>query len=205
MKKVYICHGSQAYQFLFESLGFTVVDSVDQCHLVCFTGGADVSPDLYGDARHPFTYNDPYRDSVEREVFNKAQQLGRACVGICRGGQFLNVMNGGRMYQHVDRHGVSHELTDLETGEVIYVSSTHHQMFMPAEQAKIVACSYLGGSREWYEGQVFKKDIADRDYEVVYYEGTNSLCFQPHPEFNRPEYEGMKNYFGSLLAKYMGL
>jgi hypothetical protein len=39
----------------------------------------------------------------------------------------------------------------------------------------------------------------------VFYEHTKALCFQPHPEFNSVEYEGMKAYFRSLLTRYLGL
>jgi len=117
--------------------------------------------------------------------------------------QFLNVMSGGRMYQHVEKHTAAHTITDAETGETVYVSSTHHQMMMPAPSGLLVASSSLGGSREWYDGEVFKKDISKEDIEVVYYTHTKCLCFQPHPEFNYAEYDGMREYFSRCVTKYL--
>jgi GMP synthase-like glutamine amidotransferase len=192
MKKVYIVGGNGQYANLFEGLGFSTTGNIVGADLVCFTGGADVSPHLYGDKKHQYTGSDYARDSFEMRLFDEVRQNGIPMVGICRGGQFLNAMSGGRMYQHVTKHGIhgTHDMIDVETGEHIPVTSTHHQMFMPSEQAIIVAIATLGGEREWYDGEVFKRDVSNTDYEVVYYEATNSLCFQPHPEFNG---EGLSN------------
>lgn len=204
-KTVYIEHSSGEYRELFKLLGFKVIDNLEAADLVVFTGGADVSPKLYGDVQHPTTYNDPFRDHKEALVFRFCVEHSIPMVGICRGGQFLNVMSGGRMYQHVDKHTAPHFITDLETGEVVYVSSTHHQMMLPSDKAQLVASSNLGGFREWYDGEVFKRDISSQDIEVVYYEHTNALCFQPHPEFNDVGYESMKQYFKSLLSRFLGV
>lgn len=108
------------------------------------------------------------------------------------------------MYQHVQGHTRSHSITDATTGEVVYVSSTHHQMMKPSSKGVLVAFSTLGGGREWYEGNVYMCDVSDQDIEVVYYEENKCLCFQPHPEFSGPEYEGMKMYFKSLLERFFG-
>lgn len=202
---VLIVNGSPDYRKLFESMGHTLVGDITSAELVVFTGGADVTPSLYGDAPHPFTGNSPGRDKAEMFIFEQAIKYSIPMVGICRGGQFLNVMSGGRMYQHVEKHTRSHSITDLQTGETVYVSSTHHQMMMPSPRALLVATAALSGEREWYDGGVFQKDISKEDIEVVYYEHTKSLCFQPHPEFNAPEYEGMKRYFQGLLSRFLGV
>ena len=107
------------------------------------------------------------------------------------------------MYQHVEGHTGSHELVDCFTGDVIYVSSTHHQMMKPSPESELVAFSLKHGKREWYEGYKFKSDNSDKDVEVVYYPDTNSLCFQPHPEFQSAEFEGMRLYFKSLLDRFL--
>lgn len=205
MKKVFIVGGGADYVHLFKELGFQVVDKVVEASLVCFTGGEDVSPHLYGDAPHMHTYNNEVRDDYEMKFYAEIRELDIPMVGICRGAQFLNVMSGGRMYQHVTKHTRSHAITDLQSGETVWVSSTHHQMMMPSPEAVLVASSTLEGTREWYEGQVFKKDVSNEDIEVVFYEKTKCLCFQPHPEFDYPEYQEMRRYFGELLKKYPGV
>lgn len=207
MKKVYIESSSRAYEALFASLGFAVVSDFVDVDLVCFTGGADVSAYLYGDKQHPKTYNDPFRDAKEQRLFEACRQLNIPVVGICRGGQFLNVMSGGRMYQHVSKHGMSHHLIDSLTGDTIYVTSTHHQMMMPSKEAEVVAFSTLGGTREWVEQGIIELEVSEMDYEVVFYKHTQALCFQPHPEMNQgsAQYAAMQGYFKALLKRYFNL
>jgi GMP synthase-like glutamine amidotransferase len=201
--KVFVIDGLRAYTQLFISLGCAITQTIHEADLVCFTGGADVTPAMYGDFQHRDTYNDFRRDEAESRVFHECIRLNIPMVGICRGGQFLNVMSGGRMYQHVEGHTRPHNITDLETGEVVYVSSTHHQMMMPSPRGLLVASSQLGGTREWYDGEIFRRDVSKEDIEVVFYEHTRALCFQPHPEFMDAGYEGMRRYFKGLLVKFL--
>lgn len=206
MRKAMIVGGGPAYERLFVSMGFAIVQSLKDANVLCFTGGEDVSPELYGDAPHQYTGNNPARDEREADIFFAAKELDIPMVGICRGAQFLNVMSGGRMYQHVSGHTQDHFLIDSETGDSIFVSSTHHQMMMPDEKnAIILAYSTLGGFREWYDGQVFKRDISNTDYEVVFYPDTKCLCFQPHPEFFGSSYEGMQELFRKYLKEHLEL
>lgn len=200
--RVLIVDGSFAYHALFRSLGFTLVSDLEEADLVCFTGGADVDPRLYDAKKHPATGCDFHRDAREALIFEGARQLNLPMVGICRGGQFLNVMSGGEMYQDVTEHGFAHSLTDLITGETVYVSSTHHQMMKPSKDSIIIAQSInVHSHRQWYEGEVFFRDENDAGNEVVFYPDTKCLCFQPHPEFDRPEYAGMKKYFMDCLTR----
>ena len=203
--RVCIVDGGFAYYELVKKLGHSPVMDISIAEMVMFTGGADVSPHIYGDKKHKETYASEWRDGKEIEIFKRTVALGIPMVGICRGGQFLNVMSGGRMYQHVDKHatGAGHEITDLLSGETVLVSSTHHQMMMPSPRGLLVASSTLLGTREWYEGEIFKKDVSEEDIEVVYYEHTRSLCFQPHPEFTGAAYDGMFNYFRSCLERFV--
>lgn len=204
MSLVYIAHGNHEYSRLFLDLGFKLCDDASAADLICFTGGADVSPSFYGDLKHRTTHNDLWRDENEKHLFETALEYSIPMVGICRGGQFLNVMSGGRMYQDVTGHTRSHSITDKFTGEVVYVSSTHHQMIMPSERCEIVATSTdVHSKREWYDQEVFRHDETDEGIEVVYYPTTNALCFQPHPEFKSVEYVGMQKYFRSLLKRYL--
>lgn len=203
MRKVHIVGGGFDYSFMFQSMGWAIVSNHSEADLVCFTGGEDVSPELYGQKKHRATFNNIYRDEREKAIFEECRHLSIPMVGICRGGQFLNVMSGGEMYQHVGNHGGGHNIIDVDTGEEIFASSTHHQMFKPSENAIIVAISNLGGFREWYDGGVFKRDESNTDYEVIYYPETNCLCFQPHPEFGHKMYDDLRNYFNRCVESYL--
>ncbi len=198
--KVFIIQGNYQYANLFKSAGYTLVETPEEADLVCFTGGEDVSPNLYGDYAHPQTYNSERRDAIEMNYFELAEELKIPMVGICRGGQFLNVMSGGRMYQHVQLHTRDHIIIDVETSDKVLATSTHHQMFMPSEESVLVAYAQEGGRREWYDKHEFEHDVSKLDFEVVYYPKTNCLCFQPHPEFGS---KSLQEYFHRCVNKYL--
>lgn len=67
------------------------------------SGGADVAPSRYGEAKsHPDTYGvDELRDEFEIELISGAQKRDMPVFCICRGIQILNVALGGTLYQHV--------------------------------------------------------------------------------------------------------
>lgn len=207
MKNVYIVAGNRyGEERLFTRLGYAITKKPEEADLAVFTGGSDINPSLYGDKQHRLTYTNPQRDGVEVNMYKYFLERGVPMVGICRGGQLLNVMAGGRMYQHIDKHsGGVHEITDLFTGEVIVVNSIHHQMMMPTEKAVIIASAYLGANREWMEGEVLKRDVSKEDIEVVFYPEIKGLCFQAHPEMAGEDLQPMVDYFHKLINKYLGV
>lgn len=202
MSNVLIVDGNSQYSNMYEGRGWTVVDKIADADLVQFTGGADVSPSYYGAEPHHTTYSDPQRDAFEKAIFERCVELELPMVGICRGGQFLNVMSGGSMWQDVDNHGIhgTHMLFDLVTGAVVDVSSTHHQMMRPSGSGQVIAVASESSRREniySIEG-TFSDDV-----EVVLYRNTKSLCFQPHPEY--PGFKACQEYFFELLKRTFNL
>ena len=109
-------------------------------------------------------------------------------AGICRGGQFLNVMNGGSMHQHIEGHTQSHYIT-LYSGREIPVSSTHHQMMIPGCDGIVKAWADI---------------CTQQDAEVIIYPTSNCLCFQPHPEFFSTEHPCQEYYFNVLSEVLYG-
>ncbi len=66
------------------------------------TGGADLQPCLYGEARRPDAGLDdpaPERDQLEWDLLWHARLTSRPVFGICRGHQMLNVFLGGALIQ----------------------------------------------------------------------------------------------------------
>lgn len=203
--KVHIVLGGGAYEDLFLKLGYSVVDNEEEADFLCFTGGEDVTPSLYRHKPHATTYSSLSRDIHESKIFIRSMRQGKPMVGICRGGQFLNVMSGGEMYQDCTMHTRCHDLIDQETGEKIHVTSTHHQMMKPSNNAIIIATAKENGTRTFWNNESWKTEQSVEDYEVVYYPNTASLCFQPHPEMmlNSPKFNPMREYFGSLLDTFL--
>lgn len=208
MPKVHIVGGSGGgYGDMFRAAGWEIVSNPLDADMLQFTGGEDVSPLLYGEENHRTTGNSVRRDFEEAGYFAIARRMGTPMSGICRGGQFLNVMSGGSMYQHVGKHSVvgTHKLTDIESEEVVNVSSTHHQMMRKGPLGQLIATAALGGFKQYMIGHMTVEDAeGEPDTEVVYYPSTKCLCFQPHPEFFRPDHECFKYYF-DLIERVHGL
>ena len=113
----------------------------EQFGLVCFTGGDDVSPELYGH-KNLGSHNSPARDKRELVIFEMARKHEIPMTGICRGSQFLNVMCGGTMVQHLKaNHGGGLHRMITSEGEVFDVTSSHHQMSVVGEGGEYLAWS----------------------------------------------------------------
>jgi len=204
-KKVYIINSNSQYISMFIGRGWEVVDKMEDADLVQFTGGSDVSPHLYNEEEHPSTQVDIIRDAQERGLFEVAKALHKPVAGICRGGQFLNVMCGGSLFQNVNNHALfgTHVMINVRTGGMMPVTSTHHQMMRPGEGAKLLAvaseatvCESVLGERVCYHKQARGEDV-----EVLYYPEHNALCFQPHPEYMEQISECQDFYFQLIQEK----
>lgn len=60
------------------------VRNIEDAQIVFFTGGADVSPSLYGCKKHPSVWDSPSRDAQEVRMFNKMRP-DQLAFGTCRG------------------------------------------------------------------------------------------------------------------------
>lgn len=193
-KKVFVVGEDFLIEKMFKDRGWDTTKDVFKADLFCFTGGPDVSPELYGQENvHSFVSKG--RDDVEKRLYDRLLNSKAPMVGICRGGQFLNVMNGGTMWQHVDGHALhglhkmyivdGDEETSVEECPEMYVTSTHHQMMRPDIDGEVIAVAMESSSKEDDQGVVKKGDktFNEVDIEIVYYPETSSLCFQPHPEY----------------------
>ena len=222
--RVHVVGGGGGYiAQMFMERGWEVVGEPWNADLVQFTGGADVTPSYYGQEAHPATFNDPARDKRESTLYQTVRENRIPMAGICRGGQFLWVMNGGSLYQHVDGHAIAgtHPVYKEGAGErseefICNVTSTHHQMMRLIEpwdsgskldpNAHILAFGRESTTKEWMtytEGMkqtLTPDDWYDFDIEVAHFKDTNCLCFQPHPE--HPEAE-CRDYYFELIRDYL--
>ena len=186
-KSVHIVNGNSAYSNMFRSRNWVHVADWRQANLIQFCGGADVNPALYGQSKHPTTEFNEERDKHEALMFRAALQNKIPMAGICRGGQFLNVMCGGSMWQNVDNHAntAGHLVYEINTGESLKATSTHHQMMDPADHAITLLVANESTKKENFIGGVIRSRYErGGDIEAVYYKEENCLCFQPHPEYN---------------------
>lgn len=205
MAKVLVAGGPN-YFYPFSHLG-EVTDnpnSVDSADLLVLTGGADVSPSMYGHKAHPKTYPQPTRDKIEVDLVKRAVSLSIPVVGICRGAQLLTVIAGGKLIQHCTGHAVSHKITTAD-GEEFEVTSTHHQMMDPMWGHRGVG-SVKHKLLAWADDVSPRKEaqtpedlvVIHREPEVVKYPDIDALAVQYHPEHMPSDSRGF-TYFVELV------
>lgn len=155
------------------------------------TGGSDVNPALYGEARLPETDEpDDERDKLESALIAEALERDLPLLAICRGMQLLNVQQGGTLIQHlpsVTRHQkrtadrslpvhqveiVPDTLLASIAGEPAWgVNSRHHQAIArPGAELRVSA-------RDAEDGTIEAVEIPDKRFV---------LAVQWHPEDQSP-------------------
>lgn len=200
MKKVYIIGGNSDYRRMFEAFGLEVTLAAEGADLLVFTGGEDVNPELYGQECHRTTHFNRSRDIWEVGIFRAYQDKPK--VGICRGGQLLNALSGGSMFQDVNNHCRGpHPIYNSDGVQLCMATSTHHQMMIPGDGAEVLATARESTVR--YTANTIEQG-SHYDTEVVYYDATKSLCFQPHPEFASAS-DALRAYFRYLLQDKLGV
>jgi len=175
--------------------------SLDGLDGLLLSGGSDVNPKLYGQARHEANDEpDDGRDALEQRLLASAMERDLPLLAICRGMQLFNVAHGGALEQHIEGHrqpGVpeAHRI-EVEPGtrlaEAIgpgphVVNSRHHQI-----------AGRIGGklrvSARSGEGYVEALERNDRKFAVA---------VQWHPEDlidSRPEAKRLFAAFADSLA-----
>lgn len=128
-------HGfSSSEAAVMKELGFEEANGLEDADVVIFPGGADIHPALYGEDELPATSAMPKRDDYEVSIFEMLRQ-DQWKIGICRGAQLLCALNGGNLWQDVDRHAGTYHVTTIvdndiakKWGKDIFVcNSVHHQ------------------------------------------------------------------------------
>lgn len=173
---------------------------------VVFAGGTDLDPALYGQSPNSKSYGffDDDRDSYEVLVYKIARQLHIPMIGICRGAQLLNIMNGGSMVQHVTNHTNEHKMITKDNREYT-VNSLHHQMMIPRGHYHLLGYSppishgYLGEGDNYLSPY---KLIDNKEPEIVWYPKTKNLCIQWHPEY-MDDTMLARTYFKELVMEYI--
>ena len=210
MNKILVVEG-MSYGLPVETFGKLTDDVKDfmenpaEFDLVLFTGGADISPELYNHTspRGECFYNKT-RDMREIVIFKHALKHGIKMTGICRGFQFLNVMAGGYMIHHLNGHsGASHDMR-TSRDEKLYVNSLHHQMAVLPKNAFLIGWSDERQSGI-YIGDGDKPEAIMPEYEVesAIFPEINAAGVQYHPEMMPKDSAGFRWYeelVESLLA-----
>lgn len=215
LKKVLIVNPNDKVVKMFKRHAWEIVDNILDADLVQLTGGADISPSLYGHEEHYKTKPNVARDRLEAAAVRYAIAMEIPVAGICRGAQLINAVCGGTLFQDADGHRGTHTAWDVNTEKEYVVTSRHHQLMDPSLDSEIVMVANeskrrlrgnIHGSvkftdvhrdiRNFYPHRFTKLEYQKRalDIEACYYPKENAFCFQPHPEYKEAK---------ALAALYM--
>ncbi len=152
------------------------------------------------------------RDIIEQAMCNRYSHIPK--LGICRGAQFLTVLAGGKLIQHVNGHDNTHKIqTSFNMPEGHFksyiMSSSHHQMMYPynmnENNFELIAWSEYYKSSTYLNGDDLEINLPFDflEPEIVYYKYINALCIQGHPEYNnipKETFEYIKNLINTYLT-----
>lgn len=150
------------------------------------TGGADVDPELYGEAAHPkLGAVERDRDEWELALFAAARRDGVPVLAICRGAQLANVALGGTLTQHVEMEdGAGHPAWDSDARQAVHpievVPDTVLSTLLPAK-AGVNSLHHQTIDRVG-EGFVVSATAPDGVIEAMELKGEDVLAVQWHPE-----------------------
>jgi putative glutamine amidotransferase len=188
--------------------------NIDDADIALFTGGEDVTPSLYNELPHVNTYFNKERDAYEQDAYNTCLSRNIPCIGVCRGAQFLTVMQpGGKLIQDVKNHAIwgQHEITNLlqsvpnELLSDLTITSTHHQMMYPfdVDNHVIIAMANDRSLGYYMMNNIVNMQKILCEPEIVFYPNSKCLCIQGHPESMSKDHQTIKylNYLVSTLLK----
>jgi acyl-CoA reductase-like NAD-dependent aldehyde dehydrogenase/gamma-glutamyl-gamma-aminobutyrate hydrolase PuuD len=184
-------------------------EDIYQCDGFVLTGGVDVHPSFYngetGYENSPHSHQ-PDRDHFEEKIYRYSQMNTLPLLGICRGMQLVNVLQGGKLIQDLDSGNERHRKEETDKEHTIitsndtllykiagslsgHVNSAHHQAIDPGalgENLRVNA--YDDDDEKIIEGLEFN----DKTHKAF------MLCVQWHPERMKGKEE---NPFSQNLKK----
>lgn len=178
-----------------------VEECVEKADLVIFGGGEDINPEMYHSKSviGSFPPYPSYREAIEVAAYTHADKLGKSMFGVCRGMQFLNVMNGGWLLQDVRGLGGDEQIKHVYAGKISFkVNSYHHQVCIPKFEymKSLYSCNPIDPANCKYDKtsnipQHLLEETLARPTEAMVF-ATGVCGVQWHPEYH-PKSELMEN------------
>ncbi len=171
----------------------SMVSYVRELDGLVLQGGADVSPQSYGEpALQPAWSGDRVRDLYEIDLFWEFVIQQKPVLGICRGAQLINVALGGSLYQDIEtqipraiRH-VDTAAHDAHSHEIAIEPDSGLAALYPDLRQAVVTSIHHQAVKSLGRGLVVEARAApDGVVEAVRWTGSSYvLGLQWHPEFH---------------------
>jgi putative glutamine amidotransferase len=163
------------------------VEDIASCDGFVLTGGIDVEPSIFGGAQEyphrPESFL-PERDAFEKLIYEQAKREKAPLLGICRGMQYINILEGGKVYDDIGENANAvhkkaaedkvHQVSVVEdsllctvTGQLQgSVNSAHHQAVHPDHLgASLMVSAYSEAGDGIIEGLEYK-DKSDAGFMI---------------------------------------
>ena len=124
---------------------------------IVFTGGADLSPSLYGHEPIPECgETEPVRDDMEMYLMRRCLNEGKPFLAICRGFELFNAALGGTLYQDIAAQrpdSLFHPCYDRPADQVHAVRIESDTRLMQIEQMKEIKVNSRHHQGVWQVGE----------------------------------------------------
>lgn len=131
-----------------------------QCDALLIAGGNDITPSLYGAKPSSHSASTHLkRDQQELSLWRWSKNDDLPVLGVCRGMQFINVANGGTLYQDIPTdlpNSEVHRVSPEKSHEGDYLMILHQLKIKPdSKLAKILETTDVGANA--FHHQAVKK------------------------------------------------
>lgn len=181
--------------FLSAGARITVVDeTVDPTEYdgLILPGGVDLDPSYYGEKIDGSKKIDHKRDAREMAVLDKFISSGKPILGICRGGQILNVYFGGTLYQDIGTDHTNNVITSVVPSDKALDNSILYDCY--GSELSVV-CSHHQSIKDLGEGFIVTQYSTDGIIEALEHETLPIIVLQWHPERMPADDQDIIHYF----------
>ncbi|MEZ5247350.1 MAG: gamma-glutamyl-gamma-aminobutyrate hydrolase family protein [Acidimicrobiales bacterium] len=186
--------------------GEEIDELLDAVDALLLTGGQDVDPELYGQAKTSSWRVARVADDFDVALARAAIARGLPVLGVCRGAQVLNVALGGDLRQEIQQQGGGPHPTYREMGpdprshrHDVVVRSGTRLAALYAEGPLVVNSLHHQAIGALAPGLVVSAVAPDGVVEAIEGESIDVLAVQWHPEMLRNE--GGDVLFTDLVAR----
>lgn len=149
------------------------------------TGGPDVSPALYGEDPHKTVEHLVFgRDDFETKLYRAAREAHLPILGVCRGMQLINVIEGGSLIQDIPdlvADALTHAPKDPAVERHHFIRTEGRMKDMLGERAFVNSVHHQAIARV-ADGFAILARAKDGIVEAIASEEKNVLAVQFHPE-----------------------
>lgn len=169
-----------------------------------FTGGNDVDPALYDEANVSSKDVNEIRDTMEKFIYDLAKKENKPVLGICRGIQIINALEGGTLYQDLAsehksaEHHIQKAPYDKPAHEVILLYESPLHKLLGTERLSVNSYHHQA-IKKLAPGLRIMAMALDDIVEGIYDKKRLFMwAIQWHPEF-ATEWESSKKIFGKFI------